>query len=179
MENQEEIANDNWLNEEHIICPSCGQSLFRIDTSPFDDSYHFYCDSCPVRMEVSFYDPQLDQFEQTLPAPHESEERTSLLLKMMEDHLKPCTCGGTFRHDAPRRCFSCSAPVIIEDPAYVDLYLNEDGFAQETEANERFEIWRSRFCPDVEDKWKNTIEPEIEKAKAPTSSAEIRFEGQR
>lgn len=158
MENQEKPVDDNWLNEEWIQCPSCHQALFRIDTSPFDDNYHFYCDRCPVRREVSFYDPHLDQLERALP---ESEEHYTELVKMVEKHLKPCACGGMFRYDAPRRCFFCYAPVIIDDPMYVDLYLNEDGFSQDPASQESFRKWQVRFCPDVEDIWKSLSKPEL------------------
>lgn len=161
MENQEKPVDENWLHEEWIDCPSCRQSLFRIDTSPFDDTYHFYCDRCPVRMEVSFYDPKLDQLKRALPYSQESEERYPVLVKMMEKHLKPCACGGMFRYDAPRRCFFCYAPVIIDEPAYVDLYPNEDGFSQDPASQERFEKWQVQFCPDVEDKWKSLSETEL------------------
>lgn len=164
MENEENLSDDddNWLHEEWITCPACHQPLFRIDQSPLDGDYHFYCDRCPVRLDVSVYEPEYDQIQQALPHYPEYEEKNVALIKTMEAHLKPCQCGGRFRHDAPRRCFSCFTPVIVDDPAYIDLYPDEDIFerALDAERQNKLERWRAPFFPDLEDKWRGPSETE-------------------
>ena len=35
-------------------------------------------------------------------------------MRGIEERLRPCSCGGRFRHSASRRCFRCRAEVIIE-----------------------------------------------------------------
>lgn len=110
------MLNDetNWLHGEHIACPSCHQQLYRVDHSPFYDVHFLYCDRCPIRVEVSFYDPVYTQVMQI--------ECYEVLMQTLEAHLKPCGCGGTFRHDAPRRCFTCHTPVIVDAPDGVNLW---------------------------------------------------------
>src|SRR5690349_7695854 len=56
----------NWLHGERIACPSCQQPLYRVDHSPFYDEHLLYCDRCPIRVEVSFYDPVYHHLTQTL-----------------------------------------------------------------------------------------------------------------
>ncbi len=156
MGGEEQLIDDdeNWLHEEWITCPACGQSLFRIDQSPFDNSSHLYCDRCPIRVEVLPYEPEYEQIEQSL-RPYQADQRQyyAALKREIEAHLKPCACGGTFRFDAPRRCFSCYAPVIVDGPAGVDLYLNDDGFSDDSERLKRYEAWRAQFVPTLEDIW--------------------------
>lgn len=156
---------ENWLHAEGVACPNCNQWLFRIDQSPLDNTSHLYCDRCPVRIDVVPYGPVYEQIEQSLP-PYEdgAEEHVAALRQAIEARLKPCPCGGTFRFDAPRRCFSCHAPVIIEDPFGIDLYPNQDPFEPEesldAERKKNLEAWYARFLPDLEDEWKSPSDPE-------------------
>ncbi|QBD82633.1 hypothetical protein EPA93_44380 [Ktedonosporobacter rubrisoli] len=154
---QEEDLLDNWLHEEWIVCPSCQRSLFRIDTSPMDHERYLYCDRCPIRVGISVYETEYQQLSHLFFAAQENEEHDhEAFSRAIEAHLQPCTCGGTFRYDAPRRCFTCFAPVITDDPNGVDLYPDEDVFEQELDAKrqERLERWQAQFCPNPENKWK-------------------------
>ena len=148
---------DDWLHPEWIVCPSCQQSLFRIDTSPFDHERYLYCDRCPIRVGVSVYEPEFDQIEQALPPSLEDVEKNTALKKAIEDHLKPCTCGGTFHYDAPRRCFTCATPVIIEHAFGVDLFPNEDIFRSTLDPERQLKLdrWRDQFFPQQADKWQS------------------------
>jgi hypothetical protein len=154
---------ENWLHAAWVVCPACGQWLLRLDQSPLDNSAHLYCDRCPVRMEVVPYGPEYEQIVQSA-RPHQEDKKryAAAVMRGIEARLKPCTCGGTFRFDAPRRCFSCTAPVILADPegVCVDLYLNDDGFSQDAALLKRFEAWRVRFMPDVDNEWKVPSETE-------------------
>ncbi len=109
-------GDENWLHGEKVICPECGEALYRVDHSPFYDEIFLYCDRCPIHVEVSYYDPVYSQMTDAFSV---FEDR----LRAIEDRLKPCTCGGRFRFAAPRRCLTCHAPVIVGDSAGVDLYF--------------------------------------------------------
>ena len=50
------MEDDNWLNKSNINCPQCKKELTIVDHSPFDDSCRLYCNSCPKRVEISYYD---------------------------------------------------------------------------------------------------------------------------
>ena len=42
----------------------------------------------------------------------------------VEEHLRPCTCGGRYRFDAPPRCPLCNcslAPLILDDMHYIEI----------------------------------------------------------
>jgi hypothetical protein len=98
------------LNAVIIPCPQCQSQLYRVDHSPFYDSYFLYCDTCANRAEVDFYDPVF------LAITNELTERGHLdyatRMAAIEARLRPCSCGGHFRHDAARRCHICLAPVL-------------------------------------------------------------------
>lgn len=103
---------DNWLNAAKIDCPACGIALYRVEHSPFIDASYLYCDRCPIHADVSWYDPAYG----ALPRGdgHPSHD-------VVEAALNPCACGGTFRYAAPRRCLTCHAPVIVDEPDGIDL----------------------------------------------------------
>lgn len=143
----------NWLHGEPIECPACHQPLYRVDHSPFYDEHFLYCDQCPIRVEVSFYDPVYQHLTQTLS--RDEGDTYVTLMRALEGRLKPCICGGTFRHDAPRRCFSCHMSVIIDDPDGVDLwdgrFSTDDPTHEELEEERR---WMAQFIR-TEDKWRD------------------------
>ncbi len=110
---------DNWLHAERFNCPQCHELLFRVDHSPFYDSYFLYCERCANRAEVGFYD---SVYETIFSHIITEQEGTALaLMRAIEQRLKPCSCGGRFRYDAPRRCHRCFSEVIANAPG-VDLW---------------------------------------------------------
>lgn len=109
----------NWLTAERVACPACHQALYRVDHSPLYDEVFLYCDRCPIHVEVSYYDPVYDDVARAQP----SGKAFKAFMRALEARLKPCSCGGAFRHDAARRCLACHAPVIVDDPAAVDLFF--------------------------------------------------------
>jgi hypothetical protein len=147
--------DDDWLHGAKVICPSCGQALWRVDHSPFYDEDFLYCDQCPMHVEVSFYDPVYDALARDFPRGNVAS------LRAVEARLKPCTCGGTFRYDAARRCLTCHAPVIVENPAginlafWADLYPSSDG---SNWTDERMKAEERRHAPftSTEDLWRGT-----------------------
>jgi hypothetical protein len=155
---------ENWLHGEQIECPSCHQLLYRVDHSPFYDEHFLYCDRCPIRVEVSYYDPVYTHVykdvRQTHTQPQEDEYR--VLMRAVEARLKPCRCGGRFLHDASRRCLTCSTPVITENTSGIDLFrwhdtLLPDSTGLTDEAlQEEEERWRSQFLR-TEDIWRDDL----------------------
>ncbi|WP_220197346.1 hypothetical protein [Ktedonospora formicarum] len=146
--NTQDVEDDNWLNRQRITCPACQRPLERIDHSPFIDYHYLYCDTCPIHVEVCYYDETFQALDQA--ASRENDSHTSLM-RVIEARLKPCACGGSFKHDAPRRCFTCHAPVIIDDAAGIDLWPPEEEVDEEQEAE-----WWPRFTR-ADDLWRDTL----------------------
>lgn len=148
---------ENWLHGEQINCSQCHQLLYRVDHSPFYDEYFLYCNRCPIRVEVSSYNPVFKQVEQQVKQASEARqgEWYMTLMRALEERLKPCRCGGRFCHDAPRRCFTCYAPVISDHPNGIDLYpgwmdVDEPDASLEMQA----EHWTAQFVR-TEDIWQD------------------------
>jgi hypothetical protein len=145
----------NWLHGERIECPQCHQPLYRVDHSPFYDEDFLYCDQCPIHVEVSRYDPAYDQVVRTLPPGHDYATR----MRAIEARLKPCSCGGAFRYDAPRRCPVCHAPVIVHDPTGIDLSLWSDLVLPDAPdpTDEELEKEEQRLAPYIraDDLWRD------------------------
>jgi hypothetical protein len=112
-------AEDNWLRAARIACPRCRRELFRVDHSPHYDDILLYCDRCANRVEISLYDPVYDAIAGAVM--ERGEEGSLAQLRAVEARLRPCACGGRYRHDAPRRCDACLAQVIVDEPG-VDLW---------------------------------------------------------
>lgn len=102
----------DWLHPAQISCPSCSAALFTVDRSPFYDDWVLYCDRCPRRAEVSFYDPVVVALGNVSAAERFGE---------IERRLRPCACGGRYLFSAPRRCVTCSC-VVLDGRAYVDIW---------------------------------------------------------
>ena len=150
----EDFPSDNWLHVERISCPQCHELLFRVDHSPFYDSFFFYCEQCANRVEVGLYDPIYETLSNQIT---EQKGTTLALMRAIEQHLRPCECGGRFRYDAPLRCHRCLAEVVVNSPGvdlwpgYYDVNVDERdptdeeiALVEEFEANHlrRNDVWR-------------------------------------
>jgi hypothetical protein len=134
------MPDDNWLEAEVVGCPGCGTKLFAVMHSPFCDDYRLCCDRCPKAIEVSFYDPVCKVAVDRLPVKHTWEQ----IVAAIEPLLRPCSCGGRFRGDAPRRCFACGVEVPAAARKDLTPYMGcEDGSrdptAEEQASFDRFE----------------------------------------
>lgn len=98
----------------------------------FSNQGFLYCDSCPNLVVFSSYD---QRYTKIVGSRH-PWTLGDADLRSVEGQLKPCTCGGRFRFQAPPRCPLCNAPIreILED----SLHYVETGkrFGSDTE-----EVW--------------------------------------
>lgn len=123
----DDAADDNWFNANVFPCPHCGAQLFRVDRSPMYDEYHLYCDRCPNSVEVSYYDDVcLRLGKERLADVQDVEHREAAMRDLIEQQLRPCDCGGSYRFNVARRCFSCHQPVVEDEP-WVDLFPSING----------------------------------------------------
>lgn len=111
--------DENWLHAGFVNCPRCLARLYRVDHSPMSDDYCLYCELCARSVEVGFYDPV---FQQIATAEQARGDKSYLtLMSSIEERLRPCDCGGHFKHDAVRRCYVCQYPVL-RGASGVDLW---------------------------------------------------------
>jgi len=139
---------ENWPHGEQIHCPHCHLLLERADHSPFLDDYSLYCNRCPIRVEVSSYDPVVEQVQNQVrqaTGTDQGERYYGALMRAVEARLKPCRCGGVFCYDAPRRCFRCHTPVISEHPQGIDLYPEWREDLENDEIIKRTEHFEAQF----------------------------------
>ncbi|MEU7996549.1 hypothetical protein AB0B83_14605 [Micromonospora sp. NPDC049060] len=82
--------------------------------------YFLYCDGCPMRVDVSYYDSTAMAIADALPA---RDETYPTLMAAFEARLRRCDCGGRFRDSAPRRCHRCATILAtISAPSGVDVW---------------------------------------------------------
>ena len=107
--------DDHWLASYSVHCETCQAELLMLEHSPFENGYYLYCDTCPKRVDVSVYDSIFQQIERQVRAahsPNEIEEHyLARVMPAVEARLRPCSCGGHFRHGARPRCLHCGTPV--------------------------------------------------------------------
>lgn len=89
-------------------------------------------DQCANSVEVSYYDSVTMAFANQIRDEGTLDPgwpQTRAVLRLIEQRLKPCSCGGRYRYDAARRCPFCRAPALT-DESWVDLwpgYFGVDG----------------------------------------------------
>jgi len=106
------IETDNWLDSKEIECAQCGQKLHWLRHSAMYDKIFLYCTQCPMRVDISHYDSRaikVRKMVQRKVGEKSNEEFATLYIHLLEQSLALCDCGGTFTHDAPRRCLLCFA----------------------------------------------------------------------
>lgn len=120
---------DDDVEKELIRCSSCDTQLLVIEHSPFENGYYLYCDSCPVRMDISIYDKKFEEVESELKKKYENfyerEDCLEILLSRLEKYLKNCSCGGHYRFDSKIRCLSCGE-FLGDFPDYMNVWYLED-----------------------------------------------------
>jgi hypothetical protein len=110
-------SGDNWLDARTLGCPHCQTPHYAVLRSPLYDEWQLYCDRCPNRVEIRHADPVAQWLGDELSARAGAPVHRSVAhLRAIEKRLKPCSCGGRYRHDAPRRCHECHGVVMADAP---------------------------------------------------------------
>ncbi|MDT0529589.1 hypothetical protein RM555_11385 [Micromonospora sp. DSM 115977] len=147
---QPDELDENWLNGEEVVCPECQERLYRVDHSPLLDCYFLYCDGCPMRVDVSYYDSTAMAIADALPA---RDETHPTLMAALEARLRRCDCGGRFRDSAPRRCHRCATVLAtISAPSGVDVWPG--WWTDETDTDSLEEEFTARYFR-AEGLWKH------------------------
>ncbi|MEK7207844.1 MAG: hypothetical protein AAB134_08195 [Pseudomonadota bacterium] len=113
-----------------IDCPSC-HSVIKLKQKyqyhiGFSNLGVLYCDSHSELLMFSTYNPI---YREIIGAKHPwtlSEKEKA----KVEENLKPCSCGGRFRFDAPPRCPVCNASLasLLKDKLhYIEVGKVVDG----------------------------------------------------
>jgi hypothetical protein len=74
------------------------------------DDWLLYCERCANRVEVNKYAPLLLEWRRSTQIRDYSIFRAEM--DFIEERLRPCSCGGHFRANAPRRCPYCLTEII-------------------------------------------------------------------
>src|SRR4051794_16668576 len=106
-----------------IYCPAC-KGMVEIEQrypyhSGLGDEGYLYCDSCTNVLVYEWYDPVYSKLLNK-KAPWDLTRSEQALL---EEHLRPCTCGGHFRHSAHPRCPTCKSELINAVPGGKIYYV--------------------------------------------------------
>jgi hypothetical protein len=129
--------------DELINCPHCQQSVCLANYAERADIHVLWCDQCANRVEVNYYDLVYHALYQELVA-HQTIDYFTLMAAI-EPRLRPCNCGGHFRHDAARRCPHCLAKIVAEPgPDVFPLFYyvadeDDDPTAEQEEAVSAYE----------------------------------------
>jgi hypothetical protein len=132
------------------LCDACGHAFaYQLIHNGFNDTAFAYCDRCGSTALLSGY------FKGVPPAaklaiygPVNAEA---------EGLLKPCACGGSFRHDAAPRCPHCNT-VLSAEKARAYIEKNAPG----TSRGWRWQgSWSGLYCiivegRSVENNWEGT-----------------------
>ena len=135
--------DDNWLDGHAIACPSCERLLWQVVRSPFYDEWLFYCDRCPKRAEVSYYDHTVKAIREALAAKGHKGDQSEHLHREIEERLAPCECGGRFRLSADRRCHDCHAVVLAGPDTEMDVWPHWPGADFDEPTPEQEKEWES------------------------------------
>lgn len=136
------MSENNWLEAEVFDCSNCRNKLFKVGHSPLADEDIFYCNSCPKRVDVGFYDKKRTELAKQIEIG--TKENWQKLIKIIESQLKPCDCGGNYQFKSLRRCCYCSE--IIKEinfsfelyPSYFYCKEDKEPTEEETEKVGRF-----------------------------------------
>ena len=115
-----------------LTCPHCACTIEIEQPYPyhagFSDEGSLYCDSCSAILVFGSYNPY---YARLVPGKHpwcltDREKR------LVEAHLRACSCGGRFRFDLPPRCPECGgslAELLGGDIYYICIGAKVDADA--------------------------------------------------
>jgi len=107
-----------------ISCPHCSKVIRLRQKNPyhagFSNQGFMYCDSCSATLEFGSYNQEYVKIVgDKHPWMLSTEEKAKV-----EDHLRPCACGGRFRFDALPRCPFCDcelAAVLPDKMHFIEI----------------------------------------------------------
>jgi hypothetical protein len=92
--------------KDSISCPFCNASLEVLAIhNGSNDSIHAYCDSSAHVTILNLYDMRLRTLLEQM---NDNWNTDPAQLAVIENELKPCSCGGKFTFSAPLRCSKCN-----------------------------------------------------------------------
>lgn len=108
-----------------MTCPSCSKIIKlkqeHFYHAGFNNQGFLYCDSCTDIFEFSSFNPfYVELVGNKHPWSLSKEEK-----QMIENHLRPCPCGGHFRFSAYPKCPYCKTNLSKLLPG--DIYFIEVG----------------------------------------------------
>lgn len=94
-----------------VQCSNCSKLIkVRIYSAGFGDEIPFTCDRDSTVLTISIYNKKLRSILGSYPKSGWTESQA----RMVEAELKPCFCGGTFKHDAQPKCPNCGAILGVD-----------------------------------------------------------------
>ena len=122
-------------------CEHCGQSYrYSLTDAEFSDCTYAYCDTCGKLATISKSSSYLVKMPPSAGEQH-------VISADWEEFLRPCRCGGHFRHNAAPRCMVCLKPLSAEHAAE----HIERGFLPGNRFWRWQRNWTDRYCMDIED----------------------------
>ena len=112
-------------------CPACHANLRDLVKGPYHSGFSnvaaLYCDTCAKTLVIGSYDPK---YQALTPGkqPWCLSEDEKL---RVENHIKPCSCGGRFRFGAFPRCPVCLASISALLPDSIHFLVLPDSLDAE------------------------------------------------
>lgn len=104
-------------------CKSCGSEVEcrgRFHTG-FNNTGFLYCDQDSTVLTFSSFDPAFEAISGNAHPWTLAKEGKLDVLKMIEDNLINCECGGRFSFDNPLKCPRCNG--VLSEPMSQNIYF--------------------------------------------------------
>lgn len=122
-------------------CEHCGQTYrYSLLDATFSDFSYAYCDTCGKLATITYTSSQLVNMPR-ISAPHQ------VIDAAWEAFLRPCNCGGHFRHNAAPRCMVCLEPLsAVHAASHIEPNFKNSNRSWRWQCN-----WTGSYCVDIED----------------------------
>lgn len=122
-------------------CEHCGRTYrYSLLDASFSDFFYAYCDTCGKLATINNSSSYLIKMPPATGEHHVIDEA-------WEAFLRPCNCGGRFRHKAAPRCMLCLEQLSAEHAA---THI-ESGFSPGNRTWRWQRNWTGNYCMDIED----------------------------
>jgi uncharacterized protein YbaR (Trm112 family) len=123
---------------KNITCPSCKktielQGIVNPIHAGFNNTAVLYCDKCTSTLIIQVYDKKYNILVNKLPWLLDQKEKF-----LIENNLKPCSCGGSYKFDEPPRCPYCrnSMQSLLQDKIHYFILGNRID-------SDKMDIWKT------------------------------------